>query len=99
MKPLLRFFALQGSPRAVLTCAAILIAVILLVDWANPVNYFGFLYVFPMLLVGSVLRYWQIALTAILCTALSEYFDPFVFSPATSLPQDILLFIALAGMG
>ena len=99
MKPLLRFFALQGSPRAVLTCAAILIAVIVLVDWANPVNYFGFLYVFPMLLVGSVLRYWQIALTAILCTALAEYFDPFVFAPATSLPQDILLFIALAGMG
>jgi PAS domain S-box-containing protein len=96
---LLRFFALQRSPRAGLTCAAILIAIIALVDWAIPLNYFGFLYVFPMLLVGTVLQRWQIVLTAILCTVLSEFFDPFVFEPATSLPQDLLLFIALAGMG
>jgi two-component system sensor kinase FixL len=30
---------------------------------------------------------------------LSEVYDPFAFDPITSLPQDILLFIALAGMG
>jgi PAS domain S-box-containing protein len=95
-----RFFALQESPRAVLACAAVLVTVIALVDWRNPVNvYFGFLYVFPMLLVGTVLQWWQIALAAILCTVLSELYDPFVFEPARSLPQDMLLFIALAGMG
>jgi PAS domain S-box-containing protein len=98
MGRLLRF--LQRTPRTVLTSTAVLIAVIVLVDWTNPVNvYFGFLYVFPMLLVGTVLSSWQIALTAIFCTALSEYFDPFVFEPATALPQDLLLFIALAGVG
>ena len=81
MKPLARLLALQENPRAVLACAGILIAVIAVVDWLNTVNYFGFLYVFPMLLVGTVLRGWQIALTAIFCTVLAELFDPFVFEP------------------
>ncbi len=98
MKPLLRYPA--GSPRAMLAAAAALIAVIALIDWRNPVNaYFGFLYVFPMLLVGCLLPYWQIALTAVFCTVLAEIFDPFPFVWATALPQDILLFIALVGMG
>ncbi len=100
MKPLVRLFALQENPRVVVACAGILIAIIALVDWRNAVNvYFGFLYIFPMLLVGIVLPWWQIALTAILCTVLSEVYDPFTFEAATSLPQDILLFVALVGMG
>jgi PAS domain S-box-containing protein len=83
-----------------LAAVVVLITVIALVDWRNPVNaYFGFLYVFPMLLVGCVLPYWQIALTAVFCTILAEIFDPFPFVPATAVPQDILLFIALVGMG
>jgi PAS domain S-box-containing protein len=98
MGRILRF--LQKTPRTVLTSAAVLIAVIVLVDWRNPVNvYFGFLYVFPMLLVGCVLPCGQIALIAVFCTVLSEIFDPFPFVPATALPQDILLFVALAGIG
>ena len=98
MNPFLRY--VQGSPRAVLICAAILIAVIALLDWSLRINvYFGFLYVFPMLLVGTVLRSWQIALAAVLCTVLSELYDPFAFELATSLPQDLLLFVALVGMG
>jgi PAS domain S-box-containing protein len=99
MKPIARLAALQGSPRAVLACAAILIGVIVLADWLNTVNYFGFLYVFPMLLVGTVLRGWQIALTAVCCTVLADLFDPFPFNPATTFPQDALLFITLAGTG
>jgi two-component system, LuxR family, sensor kinase FixL len=100
MKAPFRLFALQENPRAMLTCAGILIAIIALVDWRNAVNvYFGFLYIFPMLLVGVVLPWWHIALAAILCTVLSEVYDPFAFEPATSLPQDILLFVALVGMG
>jgi PAS domain S-box-containing protein len=98
MGRILRF--LQRTPRTVLTGTAVLIAVIVLVDWANPVNvYFGFLYVFPMLLVGTVFSWWQIALSAVFCTVLAEIFDPFPFMAATALPQDILLFVALAGMG
>ena len=77
-----------------------MIAVIAVVDWKNPVNvYFGFLYVFPMLLVGTVLTYLQIALAAIFCTFLAELLDPFAFELPTALPQDILLFTALVGMG
>ncbi|HME46314.1 MAG TPA: hypothetical protein VKF36_24740 [Syntrophorhabdales bacterium] len=58
MGRLLRF--LQKTPRTVLTSAAILVSIIVLADWRNPVNvYFGFLYVFPMLLVGTVLSCWQ----------------------------------------
>jgi PAS domain S-box-containing protein len=91
---------LQKTPRTVLTSAAVLIGVIVLVDWRNPVNvYFGFLYVFPMLLVGTILPCWQIALIAVFCTVLAEIFDPFPFVLANSVPQDVLLFIALAGMG
>jgi PAS domain S-box-containing protein len=83
----------------VLTSAAILIAVIAVVDWRNVNVYVGFLYVFPMLLVGTVLSCLHIAMIAIFCTILAEIFDPFPFVPATALPQDILLFVALVGMG
>ena len=91
---------LQRTPRGVFTCAGIFIAVIALVDWRVRANiYFGFLYVFPMLLVGAVLPRWQVGLAASVCTFLSEAFDPFTFVAATDLPQDILLFSTLAGMG
>lgn len=95
-----RLFTLQGSPRAILTRAALLIVVVAVVDWIVKGNvYFGFLYLFSMLLVGTVFKPWQIALTAIFCTGLSELFGPFVFDPVTSFPQDALLFIALAAVG
>jgi PAS domain S-box-containing protein len=91
---------LHGSRKTTLAVAAVLVSIIVLVDWKNPVNaYFGFLYVFPMLLVGAVLSCRQIALIALGCTVLAEIFDPFPFVVAVALPQDILLFIALAGMG
>ena len=98
MKRLLGY--LQRTPRAVLTCAGITILIIALVDWRVRANiYFGFLYVFPMLLVGTVLSRWQLSLVAIFCTVLSEAFDPFPFVLTTDLAQDILLFSTLAGMG
>ena len=91
---------LQKTPRGVVICAAILIAIIALVDWRVRANvYFGFLYVFPMLLAGTVLPRWPLAPIAVLCTVLSEVFDPFNFVLNTDLPQDILLFSTLAGMG
>ena len=69
---------LKGSRTAVLGRAAAFIAVIALIDWRFDVNIsFGFLYLFPMLMVGGRLARWQIALVAALCTGLSEAFDPF----------------------
>jgi len=91
---------LEGTPRVVLLRAAVLIAAIAVLDWRVDLNiYFGFLYVFPMLLVGTVLLRWQILSVALLCTLLSELFDPFRFEPIESLPRDILAFSALSGMG
>ncbi len=58
--------------------AGIAILVIALVDWRLDVDIsFGFLYLFPMLMVGGCLNQWQIAAVAALCTGLGEAFDPF----------------------
>jgi PAS domain S-box-containing protein len=91
---------MQGSKSAVLARAGLLIAVVALIDWHVDLNIaFGFLYLFPMLLVGTVLPPWQILLTALLCTFLSDFFDPFPFTLSVALPQDILVFSSLAGTG
>lgn len=91
---------LQQSRLQALVKAAILTALIALVDWRIDLNIsFGFLYMFPMLLVGSALSRWQVVLGALLCTFLSDLFDPFPFVLPVSLPQDILVFTALAGTG
>ncbi len=89
---------LAGSARVVL--AGLLIAVIAVVDSRvdAPLG-FGFLYLFPILLIASVVTRWQVVLAAVVCTALADFYDPFGFSLATSLPQDILVFSSLAGTG
>ncbi len=49
-----------------LALAGILIAIIAFVDWRVKVNIaFGFLYLFPILLLGTVARRWQIVAAAI----------------------------------
>ena len=93
-------FLLRGSPGAVLFRAAAMIAAIALADWRIEGNIpLGFLYLFPMLLVGSVLSRWQIALAAGLCTFLTELFDTFDWFPPTGIPRDILIFAAFFCMG
>lgn len=91
---------LPASSRGVLIRAGLLIALIALIDWRVDLRIsFGFLYLFPILLAATVLSRWQIVLTAVFCTALSDLFDPFTFHLITSVPQDILVFSALAGTG
>lgn len=91
---------LHGSKHAALTSAAILIVLIALLDWRVDLNIsFGFLYLFPVLLVATVLPRWHIVATAFLCTLLSDFFDPFSFTLSVALPQDILVFTSLAGTG
>ncbi|MFZ0592603.1 MAG: ATP-binding protein [Bryobacteraceae bacterium] len=83
----------------VLAKAALLIAVIAIIDWQVDLNIsFGFLYLFPILLLGTICSAWQILLTALFCTVLADTLDPFPFSLAV-LPQDLLVFIALSGVG
>src|SRR5579863_4696730 len=97
---LMLFFILRGSRRAVLLRAICLVGLIALADWRIEGNVpLGFLYLFPMLLAGSVLTRWQIALAAAICTFLTELFDSFNwFSPA-GVPRDILIFAAFFCMG
>ncbi len=94
------FFLLRGTPRAVLLRAGLMIALIAFADWRVEVNIpLGFLYLFPMLLVGSVLKRWQIAAVAALCTFLTEIFDSYAWFPAAGVTRDILIFAAFLGMG
>lgn len=91
---------LLGSRRAALISAAVLMGLFALIDWRVDLNIaFGFLYLFPVLLVATVLPRWQVVATAFLCTLLSDLFDPFAFTLSTALPQDILVFTSLAGTG
>jgi two-component system sensor kinase FixL len=88
----------HGTARV--AAAGVLIAIIALVDWRVELNLsFGFLYLVPIILAGTVLARWQIVLVALLCTWLSDLFDPFPFVLAVSLPQDLLVFTSLAGVG
>src|SRR5215472_12668002 len=92
---------LQAGRRKLLVRAGLLTAAVAIIDWRLDQNIsFGFLYLFPMLLVGSVSPRWQIVAAAAICTVLEELFDPFPWAPgAASIPQDILVFSAFVGMG
>jgi two-component system, LuxR family, sensor kinase FixL len=89
---------LQRAPRALVV--AVLVAMIAAIDWRVEANIaFGFLYLLPMLLVGTVFPVWGVIVTALVCTILSDVFDPFAFTLSVGLPQDILVFTSLAGTG
>src|SRR5580704_2714876 len=93
-------FLLRGTRTSVLTRAALMIAAIGMIDWRIEGNVpLGFLYLFPMLLVGSVLTRWQIAGVAAVCTLLTELFDSFEWQFPAGIPRDILIFAAFFCMG
>jgi len=93
-------FLFNGKPKATLAQAVMLIVLIALVDWRVETNVsLGFLYLFPMLMVGVSLNRWQIGAVAALCTFLEEAFDPFPFLPSESIPRMILVFAAFVGAG
>jgi two-component system, LuxR family, sensor kinase FixL len=93
-------FILRGGAKSVLLKAGVLIAAIAFADWrADKDVTLGFLYLFPMLMVGSVLKRWQIGIAAALCTLLTELFDSFDWRPSAGIPRDILIFSAFLGMG
>jgi two-component system sensor kinase FixL len=93
-------FLLRGSSKAVLARAALMIAGIAIVDWRIDGDFqLGFLYLFPMLLLGSILTRWQIALAAAGCTFLTEIFDNFDWRSPTGIPRDILIFAAFFCIG
>src|SRR5512140_2669463 len=88
----------ESLPRVAIV--GVLIVVIAVIDWWVDLNFaFAFLYLLPIVLAGTILSRWQVVLSALVCTALADFFAPFPFTPGVSLPQDILVFAALAGCG
>src|SRR5215472_12588507 len=85
---------------AILAWSAAAITTIALIDRYFDENIsFGFLYLFPMLMMGAWLRPWQLALVAALCTALTEAFDPFPWAIPVGLSRMVLTFAACFGAG
>ena len=93
-------FFLRGSRTQLLIRAGVMVAIVALIDWRVDLNVsFGFLYLFPMLIVGYCLPRWQFALVAALCTFLPECFGPFAWEPIDGIPRDIFMFAAFFGTG
>jgi two-component system, LuxR family, sensor kinase FixL len=89
---------LHWSARTAIAYAAALIALIAITDWRVEINAtLGFLYIFPMVLLGMVLDWWQIILAALFCTALSDRLDPFPME--MELARDALIFLTLCVTG
>ncbi len=91
-------FFLRLSRTKLLIIAAAMISTVALIDWRVELNVsFGFLYLFPMLIVGSCLARWQLALLGGLCTVLAEGFAPFPWEPAAGVPRDLFMFASYFG--
>jgi len=90
----------RGNTRTILLRAGALIAAIALLDWRVVGEIpLGFLYLIPMLMVGSALKPWQISMVAILCTLLAERFDDLAWNLRAGLSRDVLYFAAFIGAG
>jgi len=77
-----------------------MIAAIALLDWRVVGEIpLGFLYLAPMLTVGSALDAWQISVIAALCTFLAEVFDDLAWNLRTGISRDVLYFAAFVGTG
>ena len=90
----------RGNKRAVLVKAGLLISIIAVVDRLVIAEIpLGFLYLIPMLMVGSVGGRASIAATAVVCTALTELFGDLAWSLRTGLSRDVLYLAAFLGAG
>jgi two-component system, LuxR family, sensor kinase FixL len=90
----------KGTRRSVLLRAAVTIAAIALLDWRVIAEIpLGFLYLIPMVMVGSVFGRFSIVAIAGLCTFLAEVFSDLSWNPRTGTSRDVLYFAAFVGMG
>lgn len=93
-------FLVPGSRRQAVVRAALMIAGVALLDWRVEGNvFFGFLYLFPMLMLGNRLPRWQLAAVAAGCTFLAEWLGPGHWQPHPGIPRDIFIFTAYFGTG
>ena len=78
--------------------ASLLIYLIAITDWQAEINAtLGFLYIFPLMLLGMVLNWWQVVFAAAFCAFLSDRLDPFPME--MEFPRDLLIFLTLASTG
>jgi two-component system, LuxR family, sensor kinase FixL len=90
----------QGDRRVVLLKSAILIALIALIDWRVIGEVaLGFLYLIPMLMIGSVAGPFTIGPVAAVCTYLAEQFGDLPWDLRTGLSRVVLHFAAFFGAG
>lgn len=81
-----------------LSLAAVLVAVIALVDWwTQPYISLGFLYLFPIMIAGGFLSRTQIVGLAIVCAFLQEKFSN--LPPADAIPRLVLSSAGFVGTG
>jgi two-component system sensor kinase FixL len=93
-------FLLRGGRTQLLLGAGMIVVIVALIDWRVDVNVaFGFLYLFPMLMVGSCLTRWQLAMLAAGFIFLAERLGPEHWMPNVGIPRDILMFTAFFGTG
>jgi PAS domain S-box-containing protein len=93
-------FLLKGSRSQALVQAGAMIAIIALLDWRVEGNvFFGFLYLFPMLMLGNSSPRWMLAVVAAGCTFLAEWLGPGHWMPGAGVPRDIFVFTAYLGTG
>lgn len=91
-------WVLRSSPRVAIGWAAILVVIIAITDWRAEINAtLGFLYIFPMVLLGTVAGWWQVVLAALFCTFLANWLDPFPMEMEAA--RDVLIFLTLAVTG
>src|SRR5579871_5441280 len=89
---------LQLRPWIVLTLAAVLTAAIAITDWKVVFEAtLGFLYIFPVELLGTVWGWKRLLLAAAFYTYLADRLDPFPVD--MQIPRNILIFITLATSG
>lgn len=90
----------KGKTRSVLLRAGASIAAIALLDWRVIAEIpLGFLYLIPMVMVGSVLGPFSIVAIAALCTLLAEIFSDLAWNLRTGTSRDVLYFAAFVGTG
>jgi two-component system, LuxR family, sensor kinase FixL len=89
---------LRWRPHVVFLLAALLIAAIAITDWKIVFEAtLGFLYMFPLVLLGTICAWWQLAIFAAFCTFLSEWLDSFPVD--MQVPRNILIFTTLLTAG
>jgi len=89
---------LQWRARTVLLSAALLIAAIAVTDWKIVFEAtLGFLYMFPLIVLGTIWGYRRLALAAAFCTYLSDRLDAFPVD--MQIPRNILIFTTLITAG